>query len=689
MTPSIGNPPASAVFDGNFTASVVTDSDGVLSVTSTTTSVCTVGVDGLTVSFIGVGSCTLTAHAAASATFSAADGLPQTFSVGQATPLAPSISDVPGSAVFGGGFTASVVTNSDGIPSVTSSTPSTCTVGVNGLTVSFVGAGSCTLTAHVAAGTDFVAADGVPQPFPVSPSTGTTASISPLPTSATFGGGFTASVITNGDGAKSVTSSTPPVCTVGGNHLSVSYVGAGTCTLVAHVAAGVNFGPADGTPQSFTVDKAVPSAPSISNLPAHGIFGGGFVATVDGTNGDGVTSVVSNTPATCAVSSRLTVSYVGAGTCSLSAQVAAGDNYLAASGSPQTISIARATPTTPTITNLPTAAVEFAGFTADIGTNGDGPTSVVSSTPGVCAVQSDGQTVLFDTTGACTLTPSLGTGVNFVGATGSPQTFQVGGAPRGYWLVGSDGGIFSFGAAAFSGSTGAMVLQRPVVGITPTLTRGGYWLVASDGGLFSFGDASFFGSIPGIGLHPAGSGLPQSLSAPIVGMVPSTNRRGYFMVASDGGVFAFGDAKFEGSCPGIGGCVGAAVAVMPDRSGNGYWLVTNAGRVYAFGDAPPYGSPGPQSVPVVNGAATPDGMGYWLLYSNGIVVNYGDAVNFGSPNGYVNAYNPANAIFPTADGKGYWVASTRGDVFAYGNAPWLGSMTGKALNGQIIAGFGF
>ena len=51
---------------------------------------------------------------------------------------------------------------------------------------------------------------------------------------------------------------------------------------------------------------------------------------------------------------------------------------------------------------------------------------------------------------------------------------------------------------------------------------------------------------------------------PIVGMVPSADGKGYFMVGSDGGVFTFGDAKFEGSCPGIGGCSGTAVAVMPD-----------------------------------------------------------------------------------------------------------------------------
>jgi hypothetical protein len=43
------------------------------------------------------------------------------------------------------------------------------------------------------------------------------------------------------------------------------------------------------------------------------------------------------------------------------------------------------------------------------------------------------------------------------------------------------------------------------------------------------------------------------------------------MVGADGGVLAFGNARFAGSCPGVGGCAGSAVAVMPDASGNGYW----------------------------------------------------------------------------------------------------------------------
>ncbi|HVM41543.1 MAG TPA: hypothetical protein VM618_12270 [Acidimicrobiia bacterium] len=64
----------------------------------------------------------------------------------------------------------------------------------------------------------------------------------------------------------------------------------------------------------------------------------------------------------------------------------------------------------------------------------------------------------------------------------------------GYWLVAADGGIFSFGDAAFHGSTGAIRLNQPIVGMAPTPTGRGYWLVARDGGVFTFGDAPFLGA---------------------------------------------------------------------------------------------------------------------------------------------------------------------------------------------------
>ena len=60
---------------------------------------------------------------------------------------------------------------------------------------------------------------------------------------------------------------------------------------------------------------------------------------------------------------------------------------------------------------------------------------------------------------------------------------------RGYWLAAADGGIFTFGDAGYFGSTGAIHLNKPIVGMAATIDAGGYWLVASDGGIFTFGDA--------------------------------------------------------------------------------------------------------------------------------------------------------------------------------------------------------
>ena len=85
---------------------------------------------------------------------------------------------------------------------------------------------------------------------------------------------------------------------------------------------------------------------------------------------------------------------------------------------------------------------------------------------------------------------------------------------EGYWLVASDGGIFSFGDAKFHGSMGGRRLNKPIVGMAATPDGGGYWLVASDGGIFSFGDAQFHGSMGG-----------RRLNKPVVGYGRHARRR--------------------------------------------------------------------------------------------------------------------------------------------------------------------
>ena len=64
----------------------------------------------------------------------------------------------------------------------------------------------------------------------------------------------------------------------------------------------------------------------------------------------------------------------------------------------------------------------------------------------------------------------------------------------------------------------------------------GYWLVASDGGVFAYGQAAYWGSTGS--LH---------LNEPIVDMAALPSGAGYFMVGADGGVFSLGGAPFDGS----------------------------------------------------------------------------------------------------------------------------------------------
>ena len=193
----------------------------------------------------------------------------------------------------------------------------------------------------------------------------------------------------------------------------------------------------------------------------------------------------------------------------------------------------------------------------------------------------------------------------------------------GYWMVGSDGGVFASGDAGFYGSTGSLHLNKPVVGMAATPDGKGYWFVASDGGIFAYGDAQFYGSRGG-----------QPLNKPIVGMASTPDGKGYWLVASDGGIFSYGDAGFYGSTGSLH-LNKPVVGMTPTPDGNGYWFVASDGGIFAYGDAHFYGSTGSMSLnePIVGMTPTPDGNGYWFVASDGGIFSYGDAGFFGSLGG--------------------------------------------------------
>jgi hypothetical protein len=116
--------------------------------------------------------------------------------------------------------------------------------------------------------------------------------------------------------------------------------------------------------------------------------------------------------------------------------------------------------------------------------------------------------------------------------------------------------------------------------VAATASGSGYWLVASDGGVFAFGTAHFYGSLSG-----------TKLNSPITGIVPTADDHGYWLAAKDGGVFSFGDATFDGSmggktlnAPGVGiaSSVPAGVGTSQLDSGIGAptAAVGNNGDIY-------------------------------------------------------------------------------------------------------------
>ena len=66
----------------------------------------------------------------------------------------------------------------------------------------------------------------------------------------------------------------------------------------------------------------------------------------------------------------------------------------------------------------------------------------------------------------------------------------------GYFLVASDGGIFSFGTAPFYGSLGGQAIKHPIVAAAATPTDNGYWFTDTAGLVSNFGSANYYGSAP-------------------------------------------------------------------------------------------------------------------------------------------------------------------------------------------------
>jgi len=248
-----------------------------------------------------------------------------------------------------------------------------------------------------------------------------------------------------------------------------------------------------------------------------------------------------------------------------------------------------------------------------------------------------------------------------ISATGTPDH-------SGYWIGEGSGAMHTFGAITASSVSPAT--GQHLVGIAAA--PGGTWTVTGDGAITAPAGQNY-GSLAGVRLH-----------APVVGIIATPSGRGYWMVASDGGVFTFGDAHFFGS---MGGKHLAApiVGIAPTPDGNGYWLVGSDGGVFTFGSAHFHGSAGGTRLnrPVVGIAPGADDDGYFLAGGDGGVFTYGTA-HFRGSAGALKLAAPVSGIASTANAGGYWLVGRDGGVFTYGNAKFRGSLAGI---GVVVTAF--
>lgn len=213
------------------------------------------------------------------------------------------------------------------------------------------------------------------------------------------------------------------------------------------------------------------------------------------------------------------------------------------------------------------------------------------------------------------------------------------------------------------------ITTSEIVAVVARPAGDGYWQVARDGKVYAFGAAMHLGdaTLPGdteaidIAAHPGGAG--------------------YWVALSNGGVRAFGAAVDYGSAEGMS-LAQPVKGLVPTPSGNGYWLYAGDGGIFTYGDAPFHGSLGgnPPASPVVSKASRPTGDGYWLLSADGTVYNLGAAPDAGS---YTGGGAPAVELVPGTNGNGYWIILQNGNVFTYGAGMGFYGSTGSMMPSPI------
>lgn len=413
--------------DPAFAVSATSSSTLTVTIASDTTSVCT--VSGTQVTLVAAGTCTLRASQPGNLLYAAAAEVTQSFAVNTPAPVQQSqtISFAPLSdrAFSGAAFTVSATASSNLAVSFASTTPSTCSVSGNQVTMDAVG--TCTIVASQGGDANFTAAADVAQSFTITPSVGLSQTITfnsvpnqtlgtaPFPVSATASSGLTVSIA----------SDTPSICLVSAGQ--VNLVAAGSCSLRASQSGDVVYAAAQDVVQTFTVSNPTQTQQSqtitFGPISDHTYPGTPFTLSASASSSLQVT-FASVTLSVCSVSGNV-VTLNDVGTCTIVASQSGDALYAAAADVVQSFNsnLSAGLPQTITFASVPDQTLSATPIVLSASASSNLPVTIGSDTPSVCTAS--GTVANMVTTGTCTLRASQSGSVVYASAQDVVHSFVI------------------------------------------------------------------------------------------------------------------------------------------------------------------------------------------------------------------------------------------------------------------------
>ena len=233
-----------------------------------------------------------------------------------------------------------------GAKSYSSSTLAVCTINSSTGAVVFVAPGTCTVTASIAADSTYSSATSSSVSFTITLATqvltwapGTSLTIAQSP--------HTPSTLASGSGSPAityaVTSAGTTGCTVNASTAVITYTGAGSCTITATAAATSIYASATKS-VVFSIEQIEQAVSITSTAPvAAKVAGSTYALTATGGASGNPVTFASLTILICTVSGS-TASFIGVGTCTISADQAGNTNYSASPQVTQSFTVGKGDP---------------------------------------------------------------------------------------------------------------------------------------------------------------------------------------------------------------------------------------------------------------------------------------------------------------------------------------------------------